>query len=243
MAAIDFLYSAADLADPGPSLGQRAFLAFTNEAVDEVNRIVLGLMSTDTIATKLLAKDSDLEYVDRDSDLAKSGLQPAAFADAIVSGKAPKVLELKLGCLVIFTRNVNIAAGVANGTKAIVRRISKYRIDVELITGPNTGAIFSCPRVMHKLKTSARGLRFNRLRFPLRLAFALTVHKAQGMTLARCALDLRAHAAHHGCLYTAFSRVRLPQHICVIPPLDGFGPLNILIEKFVRVLPEHDYDD
>ena len=108
LAAIDFLYSAADLADPGPSLGQRAFLAFTNEAVDEVNRIVLGLMSTDTIATKLLAKDSDLEYVDRDSDLAKSGLQPAAFADAIVSGKAPKVLELKLGYLVICTRNVNI---------------------------------------------------------------------------------------------------------------------------------------
>jgi hypothetical protein len=37
--AADFLYSVADLADPGASLGQRAFLAFTNEAVNEANRL------------------------------------------------------------------------------------------------------------------------------------------------------------------------------------------------------------
>ena len=34
-----FLYSVADLADPGASLGQRAFLGFTNVAVNEANRL------------------------------------------------------------------------------------------------------------------------------------------------------------------------------------------------------------
>jgi len=154
-----------------------------------------------------------------------------------VPGKPSKRLFLKLGALVIFTRNVNLACGVANGTKGIVRRITRFRIDVEIITGPSIGEFFSCPRFNHKLSRSHRkGFTFNRLQFPMRLAYATTIHKSQGMTLSRCVIDCRAHASHHGCVYTAFSRVRLPADLGIILPSDGFGPLNLVHKRFVEVL-------
>jgi hypothetical protein len=102
---------------------------------------------------------------------------------------------------------------------------------VEVITGPSAGEIFSCPRYNHKI--SRRAFEFNRLQFPLKLAYAVTVHKAQGMTLTRCVIDFRAHASHHGCVYTALSRVRLPEHLGVIMPLDGFGTVNLLSDRFI----------
>jgi hypothetical protein len=59
------------------------------------------------------------------------------------------------------------------------------------------------------------------------------------MTLVRwqCVLDLQAHTADYGFLHNAFSRVRMPQDVCVILPLGGFGRFNMLIEKFVLVYP------
>jgi ATP-dependent exoDNAse (exonuclease V) alpha subunit len=45
------------------------------------------------------------------------------------------------------------------------------------------------------------------VQFPLRLAWAMTIHKAQGLTLASAYLDIRA-AREPGQAYVAVSRVR-----------------------------------
>ena len=129
---------------------------------------------------------------------------------------------------------MNLGAGVANGTKGIVLRISPFRIDLKIITGPSKGENFSCPRFNHRV---CRGTHtYNRLQFPMKLAYAVTVYKAQGMTLSRCAIDFSSHSTHHGAVYTALSRVRVPQDLRVIMPLDGFGPLSLVYEKFLDVI-------
>jgi len=47
-----------------------------------------------------------------------------------------------------------------------------------------------------------------RRQFPIRLAFAMTINKAQGQTFGRVGLYLREPVFSHGQLYVAFSRVR-----------------------------------
>ena len=47
-----------------------------------------------------------------------------------------------------------------------------------------------------------------RHQFPVRVAFAITVHKAQGQTFDFVNIDLRTPVFKHGMLYVAFSRLK-----------------------------------
>ena len=49
--------------------------------------------------------------------------------------------------------------------------------------------------------------------FPIRLAYAVTAHKAQGQTLDRVAVCLDEEAFTHGLFYVAISRVRKLKHL------------------------------
>ena len=60
-------------------------------------------------------------------------------------------------------------------------------------------------------------VRFQRIQFPIRLAFAITINKAQGQTLNKVGIDLKyVEIFLHGQLYTAFSRVRTAHSIKVV---------------------------
>ena len=51
-------------------------------------------------------------------------------------------------------------------------------------------------------------MKLTRVQFPVRLAFAGTVHKGQGETLGRVLVDLRSNFFAPGQLYVALSRAR-----------------------------------
>lgn len=53
-----------------------------------------------------------------------------------------------------------------------------------------------------------RGLEWVREQFPVQLAFAMSINKAQGQTLEKMGLVLETQAFSHGHIYTALSRVR-----------------------------------
>ena len=50
-----------------------------------------------------------------------------------------------------------------------------------------------------------------RLQFPVKLCFAMTVHKAQGQTFKTVGLDLMSPCFSHGQLYVAMSRTGNPK--------------------------------
>ena len=54
---------------------------------------------------------------------------------------------------------------------------------------------------------------WSRLQFPVRVAFAMTINKAQGQTLTRVGVYLERPCFSHGQLYVAASRVGLPENI------------------------------
>lgn len=49
--------------------------------------------------------------------------------------------------------------------------------------------------------------------FPLRLAWAITAHKAQGQTLQKVAISLDSKSFAHGAFYVALSRVKRLENI------------------------------
>lgn len=116
---------------------------------------------------------------------------------------SPKKLCLKIGAAVMFTKN-NPREGFVNGTLGKVEGFTKdsnypvvkTRDKKRIIVEPMDWNIEENGRVKASLT-----------QFPLRLAWAITVHKSQGMSLDEAIMDLSG-VFEFGQGYVALSRVR-----------------------------------
>jgi len=114
---------------------------------------------------------------------------------------SPEVLSLKEDAMVMCTKN-NFEAGYVNGTLARVVRFEEgypviHTVDGAYITvKPTTWEIVEDKAVKASIE-----------QLPLRLAWAITVHKSQGMSLDAAEIDL-SKAFVYGQGYVALSRVR-----------------------------------
>ncbi|MCQ2608968.1 MAG: AAA family ATPase [Bacteroidales bacterium] len=121
-------------------------------------------------------------------------------------------LRLKVGAQVMFTRN-DQQKRWANGTLAKVVELTKDEIHVALSNGevhmvPCTSwdsVSYEYDRESRKLKKNVTG---TFTQYPLKLAWAITIHKSQGMTFEKMSLDLSRGLFAAGQLYVALSRVR-----------------------------------
>lgn len=116
---------------------------------------------------------------------------------------SPELLELKVGAVVMGTKNIP-AVGIANGTLGIVtgfERGTNYPI-IET----RDGRTIAVAPVDWAVEEGGKA-RATINQVPLRLAWAITVHKSQGMTMDAAAIDL-SRAFEYGQGYVALSRVR-----------------------------------
>ncbi len=114
---------------------------------------------------------------------------------------APELLELKIDAEVMFVAN-NFAAGYVNGTRG---RVVDFKDSLPLIELANGRLVHVEP---HSWSLSEDGrVRAEVSQLPLRLAWAITIHKSQGMSLDAAEIDL-AKAFTPGMGYVALSRVR-----------------------------------
>lgn len=114
---------------------------------------------------------------------------------------AHPVLALKKGARVMFVKN-NMEMGYANGTLGTVVDFLPHAPIVEILSGEKIIAEPVEWRIEEEGKVKA-GL----TQVPLRLAWAITVHKSQGMSLDAIEVDL-SKSFEPGMGYVALSRVR-----------------------------------
>ena len=117
------------------------------------------------------------------------------------------------GCLIILLRTLNPQKGLCNGTRLKVLDFCKYLLQCEIIQGPYAGTMVTIPRIYNKFDDETYPFAFKRKQFPVRLAYAISIHKSQGQTLKRMGLYLPEPVFAHGMLYVALSRVGSPLEI------------------------------
>ncbi|KAL5700506.1 DNA helicase [Ranunculus cassubicifolius] len=143
------------------------------------------------------------DYVDQINDMVLSH-----YLNSITPGNLPPHrLDLKKGCPIILTRNINPTDGLCNGTRLICRHFYPNLIQADIITGSYKGKTAFLHRIPLK-STADMKLPFalTRKQFPIRLSFALTIHRSQGQTIPFVGIYLPHNVFAHGQLYVALSR-------------------------------------
>ncbi len=127
---------------------------------------------------------------------------PDVLTDALVRGcLSPEILSLKENTRIMFTKN-NPNQGFANGTLGIVNGFDGGRPTIETYDGKMITV-----EPMEWAVEEGGKVRARVIQVPLRLAWAVTVHKSQGMSLDAARIDL-SRAFAYGQGYVALSRVR-----------------------------------
>ena len=227
---IDFVYASEAWAELNPKIcyiteqhrqeGHDGLLnlleAMRSNELEDEHRLIVGERMgkkppADMVLTRLYAHNADVDSINKQhlnalttkSKTFKMETKGAkARLEALTkSVLAPEVLELKVGAEVMFVAN-NFAEGFVNGSRGSIVGFSGEKPIVELMNGRT---IYVEP---HSWSINEDGkIRAEVSQLPLRLAWAITIHKSQGMSLDAAEVDL-SKAFTPGMGYVALSRVR-----------------------------------
>jgi len=190
-------------------------LATTNQAVSRINQAAL----------ELLPGKSKIAHADIEGDFGSTTAYPA-----------DEQLVLKPGARVMFLRN-DLAGPdgprYANGTLGVVEKVT----DAVLVDVDGQGVLVepvTWEKVRYEYSPATKILSQDVVaeftQFPLRLAWAVTIHKAQGKTLDAAVIDLGARAFAPGQTYVAFSRLTSLEGLYLKRPL---SPSDIIVDQDV----------
>lgn len=161
------------------------------------------------------------------------------FGRGEASLPAESELKLKVGAQVMFLRNDTAMTGEpprwVNGTIGTVTRILGGTVRVE-IDGEEVDvepAVWERFRYAYDPNTKklSRDVVAEFTQFPLRLAWAVTIHKSQGKTYDRAVIDLGSGAFAPGQTYVALSRLTSLDGLYLSRPL---RPSDIRVDEDVR---------
>lgn len=175
---------------------------------------------------------------------------------AQISGNFPEYsypndeyLTLKKGAQVMFIKNdISGEKRYFNGKIGIVCKISQHNIyvqceneqapiPVDIAEWSNSKYIID--EESHEIKEVTEGVY---KQYPLKLAWAITIHKSQGLTFDNAVLDINESFAH-GQVYVALSRCRTLEGMILTQPIN---PDSIItdsrVNEYIRKEEQKSYD-
>lgn len=163
---------------------------------------------------------------------AKIDYQTSAFGPAdehkrklLKSMPVDEVIKLKKGALVMIRAN-NIDLGYANGSLAHYDGHENGMMDVVLM---ESGQLVSLERKKYEHKDGDGNVKASAEQFPVSLAWATTIHKAQGATLDCVIADMN-NLWESGQAYVAMSRTKSADKFFVL----NWNTRSVLLDPQVR---------
>uniref|UniRef100_A0A671Y0B1 ATP-dependent DNA helicase PIF1 n=1 Tax=Sparus aurata TaxID=8175 RepID=A0A671Y0B1_SPAAU len=130
---------------------------------------------------------------------------PALVKTIDAHSPVSRLIQLKVGAQVMLTKNLDVTRGLVNGARGVVVAFESGKHGLPRVR-------FLCG-VTELLKPerwvfkSGGGVHLSRQQLPLKLAWAISIHKSQGMTLDCVEISL-ARVFESGQAYVALSRAR-----------------------------------
>jgi ATP-dependent exoDNAse (exonuclease V) alpha subunit len=230
----------------------KKFLQILNDIrKDNVGEIVVsGIRSrlnapieNNSTATKLFTRNEEIDTINH-SELAllpgkenkyqmqKMGSNKYLIQQLCDNCLAPEILKLKKRAIVMFVKN-NFNKGYVNGTLGLVTDFDSDGFPVvrvnsgkSIIAIPESWPYAPNGKVIAEIK-----------QVPLRLAWAITIHKSQGMSLDAAEIDL-SNVFEEGMGYVALSRVRSLKAIKLLGISDLAYKVNTEVLNFDKELNE-----
>lgn len=188
------------------------------------------------VPTKLFSKRADADKVNEEeyTTLIHEGAEEMVYKANILSKNKKEVaiwakqigiceeVKMCVGAQVVITANLDQERGIINGTRGVVTSFS--------IQGPvlklADGSTFTVP--FRKIKDDSETLEIEVM--PLQYAWAITIHRSQGMTLDAAEIDLGVSIFAPGQAYTAISRVRNLQSVRIV----SVSPRSFIVDRDVK---------
>lgn len=167
--------------------------------------------SNGILATQLCSHTKDADFINQSKLASLSSAEKifeATDSDVYLTKTldsqlpVPHKLILKIGAQVMLLKNINLSTGLVNGARGIITRYSdgfpvvQFKNKVEYIAKPEKWII----------KTPTGNL-LTRKQVPLKLAWAFSIHKSQGLTLDCLEMSL-SKVFEAGQAYVALSRAQ-----------------------------------
>uniref|UniRef100_A0A673JND3 ATP-dependent DNA helicase PIF1 n=1 Tax=Sinocyclocheilus rhinocerous TaxID=307959 RepID=A0A673JND3_9TELE len=166
------------------------------------------------LATRLCTHKDDVELTNENKLKQLPGVMrvfeamdsdPMLFRTIDAQSPVSRLLQLKVGAQVMLTKNLDVQRGLVNGARGVVVDFQPGNQGLPRVRFL-CGAVEVIKRERWMFKASG-GLYLSRQQLPLKLAWAISIHKSQGMTLDCVEISL-ARVFESGQAYVALSRAR-----------------------------------
>lgn len=200
----------------------------TTESVEKFNSIMNELLEIKLHSIKAVDSNQNSKLKFKEPNYKKKRNLKAKKIKTSKSAGLEHELNLGINSRIILRRNIDVPKGLCNGALGTVKGFTFEKNDNTIVE--SIVIKFDCLNEDYYLKRIVadyeyqRNVYVSRSQFPISLAWALTIHKTQGLSLDAVIIDLGYQIFEPGMAYVALSRARKLDNVYLI----DFDPSKII---------------